>query len=76
MNARLVRVHGGPGVEATEVSSQSPALPEWLVKQWTEWAGSEKASGEVRAVMKEARGVTHVVCNPGCTSVTREGSAN
>lgn len=63
-NTRLVRVHGVPGADGTRVK-QPP--PEWLVKRWTEGAGSEKASGEVRAVMKGTRGITHVVYNPGCT---------
>lgn len=53
-----------PGADGTRVK-QPP--PEWLVKRWTEGAGSEKASGEVRAVMKGTRGITHVVYNPGCT---------
>ena len=60
-----------PGADGTRVK-QPP--PEWLVKRWTEGAGSEKASGEVGAVMKGARGITHVVYNPGCTSVTQEGA--
>lgn len=65
-----------PGVEATKVKQPVSHPPRVAGETVDGWAGSKKASGEVRAVMKEARGITHVVCNPGCTSVTREGSTN